>query len=385
MGIRNRHVEEQPPFVPNALLLTMKLLPVRQTVLNVSIVMVHTLPTLVPVRNGSKKKKCKVLRLNKISHSLKHVGLLQKEHQNTDVNGHISWNCRGFHNKLYQIKDFINKFHPVCIVFQETYFKPGDEEKIKRHSLVRRDCNSGRASGGVALLVSHDHPSSIIPLHTNLQAVAVLIAVPRLVTVCSLYLPPNAAIDRHDLDRLVTELPTPFIIIGDFNGHNPIWGSKNVNSRGRQIEEFISDHSLCLLNNGEHTHFHLGSRSFHCLDLAAGESASLAPFFTFRVGNDLCESDHFPIFLTRVKVPRVIPQRPERYIFDKADWASFTTRAKITWDMAQYPDLNVVIDNVTASILRAADETIPKSSTNFPSLEKRGGIDSVRKHTRINK
>ncbi|GBM32793.1 hypothetical protein AVEN_12485-1, partial [Araneus ventricosus] len=74
--------------------------------------------------------------------------------------------------------------------------------------------------------------------------------------------------------------------------------------------------------------------------------------------------------LTRVNVPRVIPQRPERYIFDKADWASFTTRAKITWDIVQYPDLNVAIDNVTASILRAADETIPKSSTKFPKLRK---------------
>ncbi|GBN01749.1 hypothetical protein AVEN_64609-1 [Araneus ventricosus] len=244
-----------------------------------------------------------------------------------------------------------------------------DPTTDRSYLLVRRDCNSGRASGGVELIVSHDHPSSIIPLHRNLQAVAVRIAVPRLVTVCSLYLPPNATIDRHDLDRLVTELPIPFIIIGDFNGHNPIWGSKNVNSRGRQIEEFISEHSLCLLNNGEHTHFHLGSRSFHCLDLAVC-SASLAPFLTFRVGNDLCESDHFPIFLTRVNVPRVIPQRPERYIFHKADWASFITRAKLTWDMVQYPDLNIVIDNVTASILRAADETIPKSSTKFPKLRK---------------
>ncbi|GBM83506.1 putative RNA-directed DNA polymerase from transposon X-element [Araneus ventricosus] len=38
--------------------------------------------------------------------------------------------------------------------------------------------------------------------------------------------------------------------------------------------------------------------------------------------------------------------------------------------MVQYPDLNVVIDNVTASILRAADETIPKSSIKFPRLRK---------------
>ncbi|GBM36837.1 hypothetical protein AVEN_82827-1 [Araneus ventricosus] len=87
----------------------------------------------------------------------------------------ISWNCCGFSNKLFQIKDFINEFHLVCMAFQETYLKPGDQTEIKHYCLVRRDGNSGRASGRVVRLVSHEHPSSI------LQAVAIRIAVPRLV------------------------------------------------------------------------------------------------------------------------------------------------------------------------------------------------------------
>ncbi|GBN09085.1 hypothetical protein AVEN_32557-1 [Araneus ventricosus] len=37
-----------------------------------------------------------------------------------------------------------------------------------------------------------------------------------LVTVCTLYLPPSTSVNDRDLNRLVDELPTPFIIIVDF-------------------------------------------------------------------------------------------------------------------------------------------------------------------------
>ncbi|GBL86172.1 hypothetical protein AVEN_186208-1 [Araneus ventricosus] len=175
----------------------------------------------------------------------------------------------GFCSKACHIKNLIYELHPVCIALQETHLKPADIAKIKRYCLVRKDNEneSGRASGGVAHLVSHDTPSSVITLHTNLQAVAVRVMLSNLVTVCTLYLPLSTSVDERDFDRLVDELPAPFIIIGDFNGHSPLWGSNNTNSLGRQIKEFINIHSLCLLNNGEDTYFHQRSRTFHSLVL----------------------------------------------------------------------------------------------------------------------
>ncbi|GBN58056.1 hypothetical protein AVEN_79743-1 [Araneus ventricosus] len=100
----------------------------------------------------------------------------------------VSCNCRGFRSKVCHIKDLIYEVHPVCIAFQETYLKPADIAKIKRYSLLRKDNEneSGRASGGVALLVSHDTPS-VITLQTNLQAVAVRVMFSNLVTICTLY------------------------------------------------------------------------------------------------------------------------------------------------------------------------------------------------------
>ncbi|GBO24714.1 hypothetical protein AVEN_187053-1 [Araneus ventricosus] len=202
----------------------------------------------------------------------------------------------GFCSKAFHIKNLISELHPVCIALQETHLKPADIAKIKRYCLVRKvnENESGRASGGVAHLVAHDTPSSVITLHTNLQALAVRVMLSNLVTVCTLYLPSSTSVDERDLDRLVDELPAHFIIVGDFNGHSPLWGSNNTNSRGRQIEEFINTHSLCLLNNGEDTYE---------VELSTLRSSYYArrlfPYFNFRVGVDLHDSDHFPIFLDR--------------------------------------------------------------------------------------
>ncbi|GBM07294.1 hypothetical protein AVEN_187852-1 [Araneus ventricosus] len=283
----------------------------------------------------------------------------------------VSWSCRGFRSKVCHIKDLIYEVHPVYIALQETYLKPADIAKIKLYSLVRKDNEneSGRASGGVALLVSHDTPSSVITLHTNLQAVAVKVMFSNLVTVCTLYLPPSiSAIDR-DLNRLIDELPTPFIIIGDFNGHSPLWGSKNTNLRGRQIEEFVNIHSLCLLNNGEDTYFHQRSRTFHSLDLALC-TPSLAPDFNFKVGVDLRDNDHFPIFLDRVNVGSNDAQRPTRYLFHRADWTNFALRALITRNMVKGENLNEVVNLVTKTIISAADASISKSGLSFPKNRK---------------
>ncbi|GFX19450.1 hypothetical protein TNCV_3051081 [Trichonephila clavipes] len=114
-----------------------------------------------------------------------------------------------------------------------------------------------------------------------------------LVTVCCVYLPPNDVVPQVDLNHLVSQLPAPFILLGDFNGHSPLWGHDVTNSRGRQIEQLISDHCLCLLNNDEKTYFHAPTRTFHSLDLAIC-SPTLLPMLNFEVANDLHNSDHFP-------------------------------------------------------------------------------------------
>ncbi|GBN14110.1 hypothetical protein AVEN_53002-1 [Araneus ventricosus] len=156
----------------------------------------------------------------------------------------VSWNCRDLKNKLSDLKDIINIYQPACIALQETHLKETDRIQIKHYSIRNTYHNSDRASGGVALLISEDIPSTTLHLNTNLQARAVRIHIQSLITVCSLYLPPNQRINQTKLNNLISQLPNPFLLLGDLNGHNPIWGSSDVNSRGLQIEQLISDHNL---------------------------------------------------------------------------------------------------------------------------------------------
>ncbi|GFV53288.1 putative RNA-directed DNA polymerase from transposon X-element [Trichonephila clavipes] len=172
--------------------------------------------------------------------------------------------------------------------------------QVRGYNCVRRDVDGDTSpAGGVCLFTSNLFPSNVVTLHTSLQAVAVRIHIHSLVTVCCVYLPPNDVVPQVDLNHLVSQLPAPFILLGDFNGHSPLWGHDVTNSRGRQIEQLISDHCLCLLNNDEKTYFHAPTRTFHSLDLAIC-SPTLLPMLNFEVANDLHNSDHFPLLVSHV-------------------------------------------------------------------------------------
>ncbi|GFW97235.1 hypothetical protein TNCV_4784491 [Trichonephila clavipes] len=163
-----------------------------------------------------------------------------------------------------------------------------------------------------------------------------------------------------DLNQLVSQLPAPFILLGDFKGHSPLWGHDDTNSRGRQIEQLISDHCLCLLNNDEKTYFDAPTRSFHSLDLAIC-SPVLLPLLKFDVDQDLHNSDYFPLLVTHVNGAgtRI---RPPTYHFHRADWDKFTRLAIITGTMVQNRPLDEAAFNVTEAIRNAADAAIPKTS-----------------------
>ncbi|GFX13818.1 putative RNA-directed DNA polymerase from transposon X-element [Trichonephila clavipes] len=193
---------------------------------------------------------------------------------------------------------------------------------------------------------SRDFPGSLVTLQRYV--------------VCCLYLPPNTVIHQHDLNNLVDQLPTPFIILGDFNGHSTLWGRTKTNPRGRQIEQVLSDHGLCLLNHEEPTYFHETTRSFHTLDLAIC-SPSLLPHLNLSVEKDLYNSDHFPVILSHDSDPGG-KTFPPTCSYSRAEWALFTQLIMITDAMVKTDSVDTAVQEVTNVLIAAADFSIPKSS-----------------------
>ncbi|GBM83108.1 hypothetical protein AVEN_73104-1 [Araneus ventricosus] len=273
----------------------------------------------------------------------------------------VSWNCRGIRTKLQDLKGLINILNPVCIGLQETFLSSNNLLKQRGYNSVRKDAATGsNHSGGVCILTSNLYPSTPLTLHTSLQAVAVQVHTRCLVTVCCVYLPPHDVVSQQDLDTLVDQLPAPFILLSDFNGHNTLWGSDVTNSRGRQIEQLISNNCLCLLNNDEKTYFHEPTRTFHSLDLAIF-SPTLLPLLHFTSVSDLCNSDHFPIIVSYADSGGAI-QYPPRYLFQRAGWGNFMQLADITESMVSTADVTEAVQNVVDCLINAANNTIPKCS-----------------------
>ena len=87
--------------------------------------------------------------------------------------------------------------------------------------------DGGNAHGGVAIFVPKGVSVFKIDLNTELQAIAVSVKLQKRITVCSLYLPPGEAIQRRQLEGLINQLPTPFLLLGDFNARSKLWNDSD--------------------------------------------------------------------------------------------------------------------------------------------------------------
>ena len=61
------------------------------------------------------------------------------------------------------------------------------------------------------------------------------------VTVCNIYIPPLVDVSLSDLGQLIQQLSAPFVLIGDFNAHSPLWGDVRQDSRGQIVEKLLDD------------------------------------------------------------------------------------------------------------------------------------------------
>ena len=90
----------------------------------------------------------------------------------------------------------------------------------------------------------------------------------REITIRSVYIPPSFSLNSQHLDSLLQQLPSPYIILGDFNGHNILWGNKNNDSRGELIENFITKNDMCIMNDKSYTYLSSSAKSFSSIDLS---------------------------------------------------------------------------------------------------------------------
>ena len=269
------------------------------------------------------------------------------------MNNIIQWNCRGLRANFTDFRLLCDKYNPIVCCLQETMLTK-DDFIIRGFNcihLTSRDIG-GRACGGVSVLVRDGIPSSDCTLNTSLQAKAVTISTSKTITICSLYLPPSENLNIVLLTRLIAQLPTPFVICGDFNGHSVTWGCDKNNSRGDRVDDFITDNNVCLLNDGSYTYLHPVTGTFTAIDLSLC-SPDILMEIDFMVESDSYGSDHFPIVL---KIGISLPDSLPRWNFSRADWVKFDHLCKVnlTLDTIElYEEPIVLFTDILCSIAKS--------------------------------
>jgi exonuclease III len=272
----------------------------------------------------------------------------------------IQWNCRGLKPNFNELRIMADNHNPIVFCLQETFLNSVNFNIRGFNSYHHLSTDiGGRACGGVSVLVKEGIPHSEVTINTPLQAKAVTVSAAEVMTVCSLYLPPSERLNVNHLLLLINQLPSPFIICGDFNGHHVSWGCVDNNRRGNLIDKFIVDNNICLLNSGSSTYLHPGSGSFSAIDLTLC-SPSLVLDLSFSVEADMHGSDHFPII---VECGGSLPDGLPRWNFGRADWAGFQDACLERLTLEAVDMYEDPMEGFTTIFCDIAGENIPRTTT----------------------
>ena len=237
----------------------------------------------------------------------------------------LQWNIRGLTANTAELSSLLGLLGPSVVCLQETKLAANTKytppKNYKAYNKIHTD--NMIASGGSSILVKNNTLQRPIPLITQLQATAVRVTLHRAVTICSVYIPPDRHLSLRELNDLRDQLPKPFIIMGDLNGHSSLWDrdwTDTSNQRGKVVEDFLAQTNTALLNTGSPTYRNSHSLKTSAIDLTMC-SPDLAASFRWSALDDTHGSDHMPTILTPDTPAATTP--PHFFNFSKANWPAF--------------------------------------------------------------
>lgn len=283
----------------------------------------------------------------------------------------LQWNLDSYNQKSDELKILVREYKPQIICLQETQLSPENNVRFQNYEILRKDYSEGlRACSGIAIFIKDTIHYESLNILSPIQVMAVKVYHPITYTICNIYIPPLKVIVKDDLIDIINQLESPYLIVGDFNAHNIIWGSNTNNSKGKIIEQILAQNNNIVLINqlGVYTHFNISTRTESIINLALSSSC-LSTRLTWKRHEYLYSSDHYPITITFHTRNQNIQTTKKKWLFHTADWSQFTqeTNLDVITDMDIY-DVDLQTRKVVNEILDSASSTIPQSSGKIPPL-----------------
>ena len=176
-----------------------------------------------------------------------------------------------------------------------------------------------------------------------------------------MYIQPSYPLRSEKLTSFLQQLPSPYILVGDFNGHNVLWGSNGNDPSGESVEDFITKNDIYLMNDKSKTYLDSGKGTFSYLDLSLCHP-SLYLDYEWSVCEDQHGSDHFPILIESVQTHD--EDHNPKWKLNKSNWELFHTLCNESLTDTSLSDSSDPMTEFASSLIAISEKCIPKTSTN---------------------
>jgi len=282
----------------------------------------------------------------------------------------LQWNAQGMfgHGQelIKYIHDSKNTYHIICI--QETWYNDHRTLKIPDYIELSRT-RKEQQRGGCAIYIHEktNYDNYSVDDELELQKVCIHLGKQK-INIINFY-NPCKKLEESTLEKILSYSNSQnYILVGDFNAHNKLWGSEKTDQNGKVIETVLDKNNSVILNDGSGTRIDTHSGKISHLDLTI-TSSSLANKCTWNTEGNSLGSDHFLITI-KITLENNIPNRQDienkenSWSFKNFDWTKFKSLCDIEFeDSIVNQDVNIFYDNYMNILVKIIKKIMPKKNT----------------------
>lgn len=254
-------------------------------------------------------------------------------------------------------------------LISETHLTSQSRITIPNYNIYRTDHPDDTAHGGAAIIIKrtlkqHIHSQTQFN-HMQATAVTVQCKLVKL-TLASVYCPPRFRIDSLMFSEFFTGLGPNFIAGGDYNAKHPLWGSRLITPRGRQLHTSLLNHHLDYISPTTPTYW----------PTDPNRQPDLLDFFICRGIRHInkstdtlldLSSDHSPVLLT-LDIAKEFEHTRPTLTPGRTDWEQFreliSDSLNLKLPLKTEDEIEYAIDMFTDNIQQAAwSSSYPRRTT----------------------
>ena len=152
------------------------------------------------------------------------------------------WNAKGLCLHAQKIKLFLQTLHLDILLVSETQFTERSYMNIPNFNIYHTTHPGETAHRGTAVVIRWNLKQHVRAEYKQANIHATSISLEdsiRETTVSAIYCPPKHNDKHEDYDRFFKTLGNRFIAGGEFNAKHTYWGSRLINTKGRELFKII--------------------------------------------------------------------------------------------------------------------------------------------------